>query len=102
VTLREEHRLKVFENKLRGRIFVPKINEVTGGWRKLYNEELHNLCSLPSTIRMIKSRKMEKACNTNGEKINSFMLLVEKPGGNRLLGRPKRRWVDDIKMNVRY
>jgi hypothetical protein len=54
LTLREEHRLRVFENRVLRRIFGPKSNEVTGGWRKLHNEELHNLYSSPSIIRMIK------------------------------------------------
>jgi hypothetical protein len=51
----EEHRLRVFENKVLRRIFGPKRDEVTGGWRKLHNEELHSFCSSPSIIRMIKS-----------------------------------------------
>jgi hypothetical protein len=57
LTLREEHRLKVFENRVL-RIFQPKRDEVTGGWRKLHKEELHNLYSFPRIIRMIKSRRM--------------------------------------------
>ncbi|PNF13874.1 hypothetical protein B7P43_G11475 [Cryptotermes secundus] len=57
-TLREEHRLRVFENRMLRRIFGPKRDEVTGGWRKLHNEELHNLYSSPSIIRMIRSRRM--------------------------------------------
>jgi hypothetical protein len=61
LTLREEHRLRVFENRLLRRIFGPKRDEVTGGWRKLHNEELHNLNSSPSIIRMIKSRRMKWA-----------------------------------------
>jgi hypothetical protein len=56
LTLREEHRLRVFENRLLRRIFAPKRDEVLGGWRKLHNDELHNLYSLPSIIRIIKSR----------------------------------------------
>jgi hypothetical protein len=58
LTLREEHRLRVFENRVLRRIFGPKRNEVTGGWRKLHNEELYNLYSSPSIMRMIKSRRM--------------------------------------------
>jgi hypothetical protein len=58
LTLREEHRLRVFENRVLRRIFGPNRDEVTGGWRKLHNEELHNLYSSPSIIRMIKSRRM--------------------------------------------
>jgi hypothetical protein len=61
LTLREEHRLRVFENRVLRRIFGPKRDEVTGGWRKLHNEELHNLYSSPSIIRMIKSRRMSWA-----------------------------------------
>jgi hypothetical protein len=60
LTLRDEHKLRVFENRVL-RIFGPKRDEVTGGWRKLHNEELHNLCSSPSIIRMIKSRRMRWA-----------------------------------------
>jgi hypothetical protein len=58
LTVREEHKLRVFENKVL-RIFVPKRDGVTGGWRKLHNEELHNLCSSPSIIKIIKSRRMK-------------------------------------------
>jgi hypothetical protein len=58
LTLREEHRLRVFENRVLRRIFGPKKDEVTGGWRKLHNVELHNLHSSPNIIRMIKSRRM--------------------------------------------
>jgi hypothetical protein len=59
--LREEHRLRVLENRVLRRIFGPKRDEVTGGWRKLHNEELHNLYSSASIIRMIKSRRMSWA-----------------------------------------
>jgi hypothetical protein len=58
LTLREEHRLRVFENRVLRRVFGPKRDEVTGDWRKLHNEELHNLDSSPNIIRMIKSRRM--------------------------------------------
>jgi hypothetical protein len=58
LTLREEHKLRVFENTVLRRIFGPKRDEVTGGWRKLHNEELHNLYPSPSIIRMVKSRRM--------------------------------------------
>jgi hypothetical protein len=58
LTLREEHRLRVFENRVLRRIFGPKRDEVTGDWRKLHNEELHNLYYSPYIIRMIKSRRM--------------------------------------------
>jgi hypothetical protein len=61
LTLKEEDRLRVFENRVLRRIFGPKRDRVTGGWRKLHNEELHNLYSSPSIIRIIKSRKMSWA-----------------------------------------
>jgi hypothetical protein len=64
LTLREEHRLRVFENRVLRRIFGPKRDEVTGRWKKLRNEEFHNLNSSPSIIRMIKSRRI--ICSTNG------------------------------------
>jgi hypothetical protein len=61
LTLRDEHRLGLFEDRVLGRIFGPKRNEVIGGWRKLHNEELHNLYCLPSIIKIIKSRRMRWA-----------------------------------------
>jgi hypothetical protein len=73
---------------------------VTGEWRKLHNEELRDLYSSPSIIRMIKSR-MDGPCSTNGEKMNAYRLLVGKPEGKRRpLGRPRRRWVDNIRMDL--
>jgi hypothetical protein len=76
-----------------GRIFGPKRDEVTGGWRKLHNEELHNLYSSPSIIRMIKSKRTRWAGHLTrmGEKRNAYRILVVKSEGNRPLGRPKRR-----------
>jgi hypothetical protein len=73
-------------------------DEVTGGWRKLHNEELHNLYSSPSIIRMIKSRRMRWACHVArmGETRNAYRKLAGKPEGKRPLGRPRRRWVDNI------
>jgi hypothetical protein len=65
LTLREEHRLGVFENRVLRRIFGPKRGEVTGGWRKLHDEELRNLYSSPSIIRIIKAREVGGACSTN-------------------------------------
>jgi hypothetical protein len=75
---------------------------VTGGWRKLHNEELHNLYSSPSIIRIIKSRRMRWAGHVArmGEKRNVNRLLVRKPEGKRPLGRPRRRWIDNIKINL--
>jgi hypothetical protein len=76
---------------------------VTGGWRKLHNEELHNLYSSPNIIRMIKSRWMRWAGHVArmGEKRNAYRILVGKPEDKRLLGRPRSRWVDNIKINLR-
>jgi hypothetical protein len=75
---------------------------VTGGWRKLHNEELHNLYSSPSIVRIIKSRRMRWAGHVAriGEKRNVHRLLVGKPEGKRPLGRPRRRWIDNIKMDL--
>jgi hypothetical protein len=103
LTLREEHRLRVFENRVLRRIFGPKRDEVTGGWRKLHTEELHNLYSSPSIIRMIMSRRMIWAGHVArmGEKRNAYRILVGNLEGNRPLGRPRRRWVDNIKMDLR-
>jgi hypothetical protein len=93
----------VFENSVLRRIFGPKRDEVAGSWRKLHNEELHNLYSSPSIIRMIKSRTMRWAGHVArmGEKRNAYRLLVGKPKGNRPLGRPRRRSVHNIKMDLR-
>jgi hypothetical protein len=103
LTLREEHRLRVFENRVLRRIFGPKRDEVTGGWRKLHNEELHNLYASPSIIRMLKSRRMRWAGHVTrmGEKRNAYRILVGNPEGKRPLGRPKRRWMNNIKMDLR-
>jgi hypothetical protein len=76
---------------------------VTGGWRKLHNEELHNLYSSPDVIRMIKSKRMRCAGHVArmGAKRNSYRILVGKAGKKRLLGRPRCRWVDNIKIDFR-
>jgi hypothetical protein len=102
LALREEHRLGVFENRVLRKIFGPRRDEVTGEWRKLHNEELHDLYSSPSIIRIIKARRMRWARHVPrmGEKRNAYRLLVGKPEGKRPLGRPRRRWVDNIKMDV--
>jgi transcription termination factor 2 len=79
------------------------VDEVTGGWRKLHNEELHNLYSSPSIIRVIRSRRMRWAGHAArmGEKRIPYRILVGKPEGKRPLGRPRRRWVENIKIDLR-
>jgi hypothetical protein len=101
LTVREEHKLRVFENRVLRRIFGPNRDGVTGGWRKLHNEELHNLYSSPSISRIIKSRRMRLARHVArmGEKRNVYRLLVGKPVGKRPLGRPRRRWMGNVKMD---
>jgi hypothetical protein len=103
LTLREEHRLRVFKNRVLRRIFGPKRGEVTGGWRKLRKEELHNLYSSPSIIRMVKSRRMRWSGHVAqmDEKRNAYMILVRKSEGKRPVGRPRSRWVANIKMDLR-
>jgi hypothetical protein len=75
---------------------------VTGEGKKLHNEELHNLYTSPSIIRIIKSRRMRWAGHVAqmGEKRSMYRLLVGKPKGKRPLGRPRRRWIDNIKMDL--
>jgi hypothetical protein len=91
----------VFENRVLRRIFRQKRDELKGEWRKLHNEELRDLYSLPSIIRIIKSRRMRWAGHVArmGENRNAYRLLVGKPEGKRPLGRPRRRWVDNIRMD---
>jgi hypothetical protein len=84
-----------FENRVLRRLFEPKRDEVTGGWRELHNEELHNLYSSPSIIRMIKSRRLRWAGHVAlmGEKTNAYRILMGKSEGKRPLGRPDvDRW----------
>jgi hypothetical protein len=84
------------------RIFGPKRDEVTGEWRKLHNEELRDLYSSPSIIRIIKWRRIGWAGHVAqmGEKRHAYRLLVGKPEGKRPLGRPNRMWVDNIRMDL--
>jgi hypothetical protein len=103
LTLREEHRLRVFENRVLRRIFGPKRDEVTGGWRKMHNEELHGLYSSPSIVRVIKARRMRWAGHMArmGEVRGAYNILVGRPEGRRPLGRPRSGWEDNIKMDLR-
>ncbi|KAJ4435839.1 hypothetical protein ANN_18458 [Periplaneta americana] len=103
LTLREEQSLRVFENKVLRKIFGAKRYEVTGEWRKLHNSELHALYSSPDIIRNIKSRRLRWAGHVArmGESRNAYRVLVGRPEGKRPLGRPGRRWEDNIKMYLR-
>jgi hypothetical protein len=103
VTFREEHRLRVFENRVLRRIFGLKRDEVIGGWRKLHNEGINNLYSLSIIITTIKSRRVRWAGHVAhmGTKRNTYRILVGKPEAKRPLTRPRRRWVDSVKMNFR-
>jgi hypothetical protein len=92
----------MFENRVLRRIFEPQRDGVTGEWRKLHNEELRDLYSSPSIIRIKKSRRMRWAGHVARiwEKRNVCRLLVGKPEGKRPLGRPKCRWIDNIKKDL--
>jgi hypothetical protein len=93
----------VFENRVLRRIFGPKRDEVMGEWRKLHNEELHNLYSSPDIIRQVKSRQMRWAGHVArmGDERNVYKVFVGKPEGKRPLGRPRHRWEDGIRMDLR-
>jgi hypothetical protein len=103
LTLREEHRLRIFENMVLRRIFGPNRYEVMGGWRKLHNEELHGFYSSPSIIRVITARRIRWAGHVArmGEMRGAYNILVGRPKGMRPLGRPRRRWEDNIKMDLK-
>jgi hypothetical protein len=100
--LRAERRLRVFENRVLRRISGPKRDEVTGEWRKLHNEVLKDLYSLPNPVRLIKARRMGWAGHVarlvEGRAI--YRVLVVKPERKRPLGRPRRTWEDNIRMDL--
>ena len=102
LTLREEYRLRVFKNRVLRRIFGPKRDGVAGEWIKLLNEELNDLYSSPSIVRLVKSRRMRwaghVACVEEGRGVHK--VLVGKPEGKRTLGRPRHRWEHNIKMDL--
>ena len=98
--LREERRLRVFENRVLRRIFGPKRDEVTGERRKLHNEELNHLDSSPNIVLVIRSRIMTWAGHVArmGERRGVYRVLVGKPERKRPLGRPRCRWEDNNKL----
>ena len=100
--LREERRLRVFENRVLRRIFGPRMDEVTVEWRKLHKEELNGLYFSPKIVRVINSRRMRWMGHVArmGERRGVYRVSVGKPEGKRPLGRPRRRWVDNIKMDL--
>jgi hypothetical protein len=100
--LREEHRVRVFENRMLRGIFGPKRDEVTREWRKVHSGELHNLYLSPDIIRQIKSRRMRwvRHVARMGEEINVYRVLLVKPEGKIPLVRPRRRWEDGIRMDL--
>ena len=102
LTVREERRLRVFENRVLRRIFGPRRDEVTGAWRKLHNEKLNDLYSSPNIFWVIKSRRMrwEGHVARMGERRSVYGVLVGKPERKRPLVRPRRRWEDNIKMDL--
>jgi hypothetical protein len=102
LTLREEHRLRVLENRVLRRIFGPKRDKVTGKWRRLHNDELNDLYSSPNIIRVIRSRRMRWAGHVArmGEGRGAYRVLMGRPEGRRPLGRPRLRWEAHRKMDL--
>ena len=100
--MREERKLRVFENMVLRRIFGPRRDELTGKWRRLHNEGLNDLYCSTNIVRVIKSRRMRWARHVArmGEERGAYRVLVGKPEGKRPLGRPRRRWVYNIMMDL--
>jgi len=100
--LQEERKLRVFENMVLRKMFGPRRDEVIEEWRKLHNEELNDLYSSPNIVWVIKMRRMRWAGHVAhmGKEMGMYRVLVGKPEGKRPLGRPRRRWVDNIRMDL--
>jgi hypothetical protein len=100
--LREEHKLRVFDKRVLRKMFGPK-REEDGSFRKLHNDELHGLYSSPNIVRVIISRRMGWAGHVTrmGKGRGVYRVMVGRPEGKRPLGRPRRRWKDNIKLNLR-
>jgi len=98
----EERKPRVFENMVLRRLFGPRRDEVTGEWRRLHNEDLNDLYSSPNIVRVIKSRRMRWAGHVArmGEERVVYRVLLGKQEGKRPLGRPRRRWVDNIRTDL--
>jgi hypothetical protein len=102
VTLRDEHRLRVFENRVLRRMFRFNRDGVTAEWRRLHDEKLYSLCCTLNISRVIKSRKMKWAGHVGrmGDRSGACRVLVWRPDRRRPLGRPRHRWEDNIKMDL--
>jgi len=102
VEIAEERKLRMFENRVLRRIFGRRRDEVTGEWRRLHNEVLNDFFSSPNFVRVIKSRRMSWAGHVArmGEDSKVYRVLVGKWEGRRPLGRPRCRWVDNIRMDL--
>ena len=98
----EERKITVLENMVLRRIFGPRRDEVTGKWRRMHNEELNYLYPSPNIVRVIKSRRMRWVGHVArmGEESGMHRVLVGKLEGKRPLGRPRRRWVDNLRMDL--
>ena len=102
LTLREERRLRVLENRALRRIFGPKRDEVKGEWEKIHNEELNDLYTSTNIARVIKSRGMRWMGHVTdmGERKGVYRVSVGKPKGKKPLGRPSSRWEDNVTMDL--